>query len=250
MLYLLRSSSSPLFPRPVCLTPSIAPSVPVSRDVRVSGTNVTLVWLPKLLVRVMPCFARLQTDQPSFWRRVMSCLPVKAGVLVYIGGTLSGSQLTKRLNIWSKESVLVDRSRDSDFAFRLGMVRTNILLFEESFSFAYIFQGVYMKYYCFPKSTFCFRKGTTKSRSTKFFTVSSPSSALLTKLQSKNYIPNNSHHCLLWFQSGKYYLLVYSVHLVHSVHHYNNFTTCCQALLVGYQPQVRRTSKYCQRGWR
>ncbi len=51
MPYLLRSSSNPFLPRPVCLTPSIAPNVPVSRDARVSGITVTLVRSPVDLVR-------------------------------------------------------------------------------------------------------------------------------------------------------------------------------------------------------
>ena len=75
MPYLEMSSLNHLLPIPVCFGPRIAISVPIGNEALVSGINVTLVCSLKDLVRVTPCLALLPTSQPSFWRRLISCLP-------------------------------------------------------------------------------------------------------------------------------------------------------------------------------
>ena len=82
MPYLLRSSSNPFLPRPVYLTPSIGPNVPMSSDARVSGITVTLLRLPMDLVKETPCRVLLLSIHPSFRRSLINCSPVRAGVSV------------------------------------------------------------------------------------------------------------------------------------------------------------------------
>lgn len=193
MPYLLSRLSSPFLPTPVCLIPSIANNVPSGRVTRVSGINVTLVWLPITLVSVTPCLVCLPTFHSSLWRSLISCLPVIAGSVVYLG---NGSQLSDRLNIWPNKAFCIDNRVNSNSCFGFGKMKYYMVFLKKMLSFPYIFKGIQMEQYRFfyPSIRFC--KRTPKGCCAKFFTIGSPSLTFSLKCESQHYI-SSIHNNLL-----------------------------------------------------
>lgn len=194
MPYLSIRSVKPLLPIPVCFEPSIAINVPSGNDALVSGTNVTLVRSPKGLVKVAPCFALLPIDQPSFAKRLISCLPESTGAIRTLG-----YQSGDTLNMRAVECLSSYRSVDSDIFRGSCWIILNGMFLKESFSLANILQSIQVKQGSFLNSFLSLWNRTTKCSRTKFFTIGYPPSMFFSELISNDNI-TNCWHIYLFFR--------------------------------------------------
>lgn len=172
MPYLLRRLSKPSLPRHVCFALNISCKVPSGRDARVSGTIVTRVRSLVALLKEIPCLAFLWTTQPSRFSSLISCLPVRAGILVY----LDSRQLRNTLDMRTNKNISIGWNMDRNVPCGSVSMKFDIMFFEEALSLANVLKSIQMQRHCFLQSFFRFRERASKSRCAQFFTTSNPSS--------------------------------------------------------------------------
>ena len=199
--YLLSKSSNPCLPSPVWSPLSMSCNVPIGRDARVSGTNVTLVRSENFFVKVIPCFAFLPSLHPSFFNKLISFLPVMAGRLVYLRNS---SQLMNGLNIWLDEGSSAYRFCDFDCCSGFYAMEFYFVFHQETRTLTNIFKGIKVKQYRFLYPLFSLCERTSECCCTEFFTTSNPSSAFWFKCERQNYIA--SLHCIPLFIFGETFL--------------------------------------------
>lgn len=205
--YLLRSSSSPVLRRRVCLVPSMADSVPSGKDALVSGMNVTTVRDLCLFVSVIPWVALLPTIQPSFLNSLISCLPDSAGIFVNLGSY----QLPQRLNVRSYKGFRISRYGNCDASLGPTMVKLDIVFLEESFAFSNVFKSIQVQHNSFLKLPLCFGQRASKRRCAKFLTSGNPTSVLLMELKADHYITKRCWHTYPPLTKSNYfYITIYA----------------------------------------
>lgn len=174
--------AKPFLPIPVCLEPSIAINVPSGNDALVSGTNVTLVRSPKDLVKVIPCFALLPIDQPSFPKSLISCLPESTKVIKKLGRSGDG------LNMRSIECLFSYWGINPDAFCWSCTVKFNGVFLKESRGLSHVPQSIQVKQDGFLKFFLGFWDRATKCSRTELFTISYPSSIFFSELKSNDNI--------------------------------------------------------------
>lgn len=189
MPYSLINLPSPLLPIPVCLGPSMASKVPMGKSTLVSGIKVTLVRSSKVLDSVIPCLAFLPTDQPSFWRSTISCLPERTGAI-----NCSGGHGRDRLNVWSVEGVSSYWSANTKVFGWFFAMEFDGMLFEEPIYFTHIFKGIQMERNSLSELPLRLWDRATKGSCTEFFATGYPSVAFFAKLKSDDYIARSRGH--------------------------------------------------------
>ncbi len=191
-------------------------NVPIGRDARVSGTNVTLVRSENFFVKVIPCFAFLPSLHPSFFNKLISFLPVMAGRFVYLRNS---SQLMNGLNIWLDEGSSAYKFCDFDCCFGFYAMEFYFVFHQETCTLTDIFKGIKVKQHRFLYPLFSLCERTSECCCTEFFTTSNPSSAFWFKCKRQNYIslmhstPFFMVHETFWWLLLRRYILYYYHHL-------------------------------------
>lgn len=135
---------------------------------------------------MIPCFALLPIDQPSFCNSLISCLPERAKVL----GNL-GDQSGDLLDMRSIECLFSYRGTNVDNFGWSCAVELNRVFLKESLCLVYILESIQVKQDGFFQFPLSLRDRTTKCSRTEFLTMSYPSFPFFAELKGKDNITMN-----------------------------------------------------------
>lgn len=199
--YLFIRSSRPLLPSLVCLCPNISLRVPVGSEALLFGITVTKFLWPISLVKETPWLTLRRICQPSFCSSLSSCLPVMAGICVYLGSC----QLPNWLDARPYKIITTRRYLHGNCTSRSCAMEDNIILSEKALSFADILKRIKVQYHGFLKPMPSFVKCTTESRRTQLITNGYPFTGLFMKFAGKANITRHIYSlCVRLFPAKRY----------------------------------------------